>query len=170
MTLSFRRICALFALAAACAVAPCQGQGQGQDSQIKAAFIVNIAMFTSWAPLPEPAKVLVVCASPQHVLWASLRLLDGRSVNGRIWTTVDIATRKECDIDVVSATHASRNAPRLNFGTLCVIDGDTRGKHAGAITLVEEAQLVRFDVDTQQAARAGITFSSRLLRLARNVV
>lgn len=153
---------------AAFSIAPCHGQGQ--DSQIKAAFIINIAMFTIWPSSPEPAKTLVVCASPQHILWESLRRLDGRSVNGRIWTTVDIATRRSCDIDVISALAASRSAPRFNVGTLCVIDGETRGKQTGAIMLVEEAQLVRFDVDTREAARASITFSSRLLRLARNVV
>jgi hypothetical protein len=159
---------ALLALAAACTFAPCQGQGQ--DSQVKAAFILNIALFTAWPPLPEPARALTVCASPQHILWESLRQLDGRHVNGRIWTTVDTAAGNSCDINVVAAASAPRSAPKTSGSTLYVVDGATQGKYAGAIVLIEEDQHVRFDVDTREAARVGITFSSRLLRLARNVV
>lgn len=167
-----RLYAALLALAVAC-IAPDtrgQGQGQGQDSQIKAAFIFNIALYTTWAPVPDRAKGLTVCASPQHVLWGSLRQLDGRNVNGRIWSTVDIAAGKDCDIAIISAASAPRSAPKAVGATLHVIDGAAPGKYAGAIMLVEEDQHIRFDVDTREAARAGIVFSSRLLRLARNVV
>lgn len=158
----------LLALALSCIVSPCHGQGQ--DNQIKAAFILNIALFTTWPPLPEPVRALTVCASPQHILWESLRQLDGRNVNGRIWTTVDIAANNTCDINVVAASSAPCSPPKLSGSTLYVVDGATQGKYAGAIVLVEEDQHVRFDVDTHEAARVGITFSSRLLRLARNVV
>jgi YfiR/HmsC-like len=37
------------------------------------------------------------------------------------------------------------------------------------VALVEEDQHLRFDIDTKEGARAGLRFSSRLLRLARNV-
>jgi hypothetical protein len=50
---------------------------------------------------------------------------------------------------------------------LVVRDGLGRG--GAAITLVEGDEQVRFDVDTTEAARNGLRFSSKLLRLARNV-
>lgn len=141
---------------------------QGQDDQLKAAYILNIALFTTWPPLAAPARALTVCASPQHSLWDSLRQLDGRNVDGRAWTTVDAGAGKTCDIVVVTAARAPRTVPKEG-NALYVIDGTPSGTYAGAIALVEESQHIRFDVDTREAARVGIKFSSRLLRLARNV-
>jgi hypothetical protein len=158
---------ALLALAIACAAPACGAQGQ--DGQLKAAYLLNIALFTTWPPLPAAGKPLTVCASPQHALWDSLRQLDGRNVNGRSWTTVDAAAAKGCDIAVFAAASAPRSAPKEPGSTLYVVDGSAQGAYAGAVVLVEESQHIRFDVDTREAARAGIKFSSRLLRLARNV-
>jgi hypothetical protein len=53
------------------------------------------------------------------------------------------------------------------MGMLVVRDG--AGSKA-AITLVEDDEHIRFDIDTQEAARNGLRFSSHLLRLARNVL
>jgi hypothetical protein len=142
---------------------------QGQDDQLKAAYILNIALFTTWPPVAVPPKALTVCASPQHSLWDSLRQLDGRNVNGRTWVTADAGAGKTCDIVIVAAAHAPHSAPKETGSALYVIDGTPPGSYAGAIALVDESQHVRFDVDTREAARAGIKFSSRLLRLARNV-
>jgi hypothetical protein len=52
-------------------------------------------------------------------------------------------------------------------GVLVVRDG--AGSKA-AITLVEDDEHIRFDIDTQEAAKSGLRFSSHLLRLARNVL
>lgn len=144
-------------------------RAQGQDDQLKAAYILNIALFTTWPPAAVPARTLTVCASPQHSLWDSLRELDGRNVNGRTWATVDGSPGKACDIVVLAAARAPRSAPKEPGSALYVIDGTPSGTYAGVINLVEESQHIRFDVDTREAARAGIKFSSRLLRLARNV-
>jgi hypothetical protein len=159
---------ALLGLAVACNAPYCQGQSQ--DSQLKAAYVLNIALFTTWSPSPGPARTLTVCARPQHSLWDSLRQLDGRDVNGRTWVTVDASTAKVCDIAVMTAASAPHSPPEVPGSTLYVVDGSAHGKYAGAIVLIEENQHIRFDVDTREAARAGIKFSSRLLRLARNVV
>lgn len=152
-------------LAAPCCLA------QGQDDQLKAAYILNIALFTTWPPPAGPARTLTVCASPQHSLWDSLRQLDGRKVNGRAWATVDAGAGagKSCDIVVVTTARAPRSTPKEPGNALYVIDGTPSGTYAGAVALIEESQHIRFDVDTREAARVGIKFSSRLLRLARNV-
>ena len=149
---------------------------QRQDDQLKAAYILNIAMFTTWPAPAAPARALTVCASPQHSLWDSLRQLDGRNVNGRTWATVDAGAGasagagKSCDIVVVTAARAPRSAPKEAGNALYVVDGTPSATYAGAVALVEESQHIRFDVDTREAARVGIKFSSRLLRLARNVI
>jgi len=159
---------ALLALGITCT--PASALAQGQDEQLKAAYILNIALFTTWPPVASAPRSMTVCASPRHALWDSLRQIDGRDVNGRAWTTVDAALGKACDIVVLAAAATPRNAPKTPGTALYVVDGLVQGAYAGAVVLVEESQHIRFDIDTREAARAGITFSSRLLRLARNVL
>lgn len=143
---------------------------QVRDVELKAAYIFNFAMFTTWpdagANTPAAHGVLLVCAGADSALWPNLQGLNGRLVDGRAWTVVDLAAAKgqHCDIVVLART-AERPNPQA-AGVLVVRDGPG---HGAAITLVDDDEHVRFDVDTQEAAKSGLRFSSRLLRLARNV-
>lgn len=144
---------------------------QNDDSRLKAAFIFNIAQFTTWPPTPAGANpALAICASPAHSLWAGLRELDGKSLAGRALTVVDSAAGRPCHIVVYSAAAAPAVPPAAVAGTLTIVDGTRAGHYQGAVTLVEEDPHLRFDIDTREAARAGLKFSSRLLQLARNVL
>jgi hypothetical protein len=144
---------------------------QNDDSRLKAAFIYNIAQFTTWPPAPAgAARPLAICASPAHSLWTGLRELDGKALAGRALSVVDGAGGRPCDIVVYSAAAAPVVAPAAIAGTLTIVDGARSGRYQGAVTLVEEVPHLRFDIDTREAARAGLKFSSRLLQLARNVL
>ncbi|MBW8897728.1 MAG: YfiR family protein [Massilia sp.] len=147
----------------------CLAQVDGMD--MKAAYIFNFAMFTTW-PDGGARGPLVVCAHPDGPLWPSLQALNGRPVNGRPWSVTDLAHPKaaHCDIVVLARTAPQPALPAA--GVLVVRDGVVRdrGGHGAAITLVEDDEHIRFDIDTQEAARCGLRFSSRLLRLARNVL
>lgn len=172
------------------ALAPlCQAEvREVQNSALKAAYVYNIAMFTSWPAAPAGAaanRPFVVCARPSLPFWDSLRQLEGKVVDGRNWTMHDAgdgaaggtgtgigagtsAAARSCDITVFAA-ELGQSRPADGSGTLFVADGVSAGKYAGAVALVDEDRHVRFDVDTREAARLGLKFSSRLLRLARNV-
>jgi hypothetical protein len=138
------------------------------DVQLKAAYIYNFAMFTTWPDSAAARTPLFVCASPDSPLWLSLQALSGKPVNGRAWVLVELAHPKapRCDMAVLGRT-AERPA-QLPGATLVVRDGPGRGP--AAITLIDDDEHIRFDVDTQEAARNGLRFSARLLRLARNVL
>lgn len=142
----------------------CRAQVEGKD--LKAAYIFNFAMFTTW-PDPAGKGPLFVCASPDNPLWPALNALNGKPVNGRPWTVTELAHPKagRCDIAVLARTMERPAA--LTTGVLVVRDG--AGSKA-AITLVEDDEHIRFDIDTQEAAKSGLRFSSHLLRLARNVL
>jgi hypothetical protein len=146
------------------AAGACRAQVEGAN--LRAAYIFNFAMFTTW-PDGNAKAPLVVCASPDNPLWPSLNALSGKPVNGRPWTMTELAHPKapRCDIAVLART-AERPAA-LAAGVLVVRDG--AGSKA-AITLVEDDEHIRFDIDTHEAARSGLRFSSHLLRLARNVL
>jgi hypothetical protein len=148
----------------ALAAGVCRAQVEGAD--LKAAYIFNFAMFTTW-PDGNAKAPLVVCASPDNPLWPGLHALNGKPVNGRTWTVTELAHPKvpHCDIAVLARTAQQPTLPAT--GVLVVRDG--AGSKA-AITLVEDDEHIRFDIDTQEAARNGLRFSSHLLRLARNVL
>ena len=159
-TLAFLAIVTGLGLAASV----CRAQVDGTD--LKAAYIFNFAMFTTW-PDAHAKAPLVVCASPDNPLWPGLHALSGKAVNGRTWTVTELAHPKvpHCDIAVLARTAERPALPAT--GMLVVRDG--AGSKA-AITLVEDDEHIRFDIDTQEAARCGLRFSSHLLRLARNVL
>jgi hypothetical protein len=146
------------------------GLAQVRDVELKAAYIYNFAMFTTWpeanAAGAAARGALLVCASADSVLWSSLQSLNGRPVNGRPWTVIDLALVKGQHCDIAVLPRSVDRLPPAMSGVLVVRDGPG---HGAAITLVDDDEHVRFDVDTQEAARSGLRFSSRLLRLARNV-
>ena len=141
------------------------GWAQSDDAALKAAYVYNIAQFTIW-PGADTTRPLTVCLSSAHALWDSLRKLQGKPVGERKLAVLEPGPGTQCDVVVLRAG-ASRPATVAN-GTLAIVDQPKNG-YAGAVALLEEDQHLRFDVDTVEAAHAGLRFSSRLLRLARNV-
>lgn len=159
------RALALLALASSLGLAAgmCCAQVEGKD--LKAAYIFNFAIFTTW---PDAAKgPLFVCTTPDNPLWSGLNALNGKPVNGRPWTVTELAHPKAARCDIAVLAHAMERPATLATGVLVVRDG--AGGRA-AITLVEDDEHIRFDIDTQEAAKSGLRFSSHLLRLARNVL
>ena len=147
----------------------CRAQVDGVD--MKAAYIFNFAMFTTW-PGGGARGPLVVCAQPDGPLWPSLQALNGRPVNGRPWSVTDLSHPKAAHCDIVVLARTAQQPVLPAAGVLVVRDGVVRDRdgRGAAITLVEDDEHIRFDIDTQEAARCGLRFSSRLLRLARNVL
>lgn len=152
-------------VAAALACAPLHAQVR--DVELKAAYIYNFAQFTVWPDVPRPKDAFVVCASPDSALWTSLASFNGKPVGGRPWTLAEAGARLrqgDCNLLVLGR---SAERPPAAPGMLVVRDGLGRG---AAITLVDGDEHVRFDVDTEEAQRNGLRFSSKLLRLARTVL
>jgi|GEM_PF-6149687 len=148
-------LAALAMLRSACA--------QSDDAALKAAYVYNIAQFTVW---PAASRPLNVCVSSSHALGQSLRKLHGKPVGERRLAVLEAAPGAQCDVTVLRG--GGPRPAELGSNTLAIVDEPKSG-YAGAVALVEEDQHLRFDIDTAEAARAGLHFSSRLLRLARNV-
>jgi hypothetical protein len=160
------------AIAAACAglalLAATASRAQVPEAQLKAAYIYNFAMFTTWPPDPALQKLpFVVCANPEAAMWTALQGYNGKPVNGRAWALSELARPKGGRCDIAILPRGAERPLNLATGTLVVRDGAGHG--GAAIILLDDDEHVRFDVDTQEGARNGLRFSSRLLRLARNV-
>lgn len=151
-------------------------KAQVREVELKAAYIYNFAMFTIWPDAQGARAPLTVCANPDSALWPSLQALAGKPVNGRPWAMADLSNPRGAHCDVAVLARAAERPAQLAAGVLVVREGMGREVpghegpgHGAAITLIDDDEHVRFDVDTQEAAKSGLRFSSRLLRLARNV-
>ncbi|CAE6832363.1 hypothetical protein R69658_06344 [Paraburkholderia aspalathi] len=145
---------------------------QVEDVALKAAFIYNFALFTTWPPTLTAATSFNVCVAPGSPLGDNLRRLGGKSINGKPWTVREMpADVRKGDCDVAVLGKASQPLSLSSPGTTLVIrDGGIAGKNGAAITLITEDNHVHFDIDTAEAERNGLRFSSKLLSLARNVL
>lgn len=148
------------------------------ELDVKAAVLANLLAFADWpAQAAPPANAaLVLCVGPQQPLRAPLATLNGRVV--RHWV---LQVRELSDTEATAQCHAllvddallaARPALRRELASLPVLT------FADARQAVDAAVCIRLDVVDGRvsfsvnlaAARAnGLTLSSRLLRLAREV-
>jgi hypothetical protein len=149
------------------------------EYKVKAAFLFNFVRFVDW-PAPafdHPAAPIVLGIVGQDPFGDGIdRLVDGKTVNGRplmvrrIRGAADVAG---CHVLFVSGTDrvgatkvltAVHRAPVLTIG-----EAEGFADAGGIINFTREGRYVRFEINVNAASRAGLTLSSKLLRLARIV-
>ncbi|NZA25790.1 YfiR family protein [Luteimonas sp. SJ-92] len=151
---------------------------QVQEPALKAAFVYNFILFTSWPTeaLAE-ARELRLCVEAGHALAQALTELHGKPVGERRVSVQRWRAGAEpdgCHVAVVGAAGPAAETDLASAlargGLLTVSDGGTVGGNGAAIVLAREDNRIRFDVDTGRVAHARLVLSSRLLRLARRVL
>lgn len=177
--ISPRWLCA--ALGVACAAIAWMGaaraQVQASEVEVKAAFVYNFALFTSWPAGTLLANApMVLCVAPDHALQAALGRLAGKSVHGHRLEVRRISDGAVAGCHVVVLDdRAPSQALRLDPAApvLTVVDGGRAARAGGAsgpmIALSLQDSRVVFDIDAAAARQAGLQLSSQLLRLARSV-
>lgn len=167
------RLCAAGALLAAGVPAHA-----ADELDVKAAVVVNLLAFVDWPVhvVPQPQAPLVLCVGAQQPLRAPLATLNGRVL--RQWV---LHVRELAPADAIASCHALlvddgllaarpalrrelRGAPLLSFA-----DGEQAANTAVCIRLGVIDGRVAFSVDLGTARANGLSLSSRLLRLAREV-
>ena len=95
--------------------------------------------------------------------------LHGRTVGNRVLSVrqTDADSSAACDVVFVAQTGDIARVSRR--GVLVIGDGPAVLGAGGAVGLVRMGGQTRFEVNTRAAQRAGLTISSRLLRLASRV-
>lgn len=140
---------------------------QVEESALKAAFVYNIIAFASWESV-QRRDVVMVCTAVDPGFTRALTNLEGKPVGDRrlaLRQTPDSSAG--CDVLVRAVAVPAASAVR---GQLVVCDGCTLPDAVTAVALVREGTRVRFEVDVRVGNQVGVTFSSRLLRLARRVL
>lgn len=173
----FGSLSALLTLLVLLVAGPPSAFAQVDESALKAAFVYNIVAFTSWggeidadaiADAAIGPNTLVICTDANVPLDAAIARLAGRAIGRRRISVHPAAAEGGCNVLV----HAGRTSPAYATmpNALVICDGCDLPDGTTSVALVREGNRIRFDVDTAPAARAGISFSSQLLRLARRVM
>jgi hypothetical protein len=170
-----RIVFVLFALAA-CAGLQMPAHAQVDLYSLEAAYIYNFTEFTEW-PGAQPSGALTVCVEPRTELGVALGKLNGRAVAGKTWSVKPIPEAGAvgaCNVLIVedaASSAAAKSASAHDAPTLIVRAADAEAGDAPYIVmLTRDGDRLRFDIDNKEAARRHLGLSSKLLRLARNVI
>ena len=154
---------------------------QGMDlreSQVKAAFIYNFALYVEW---PTGAggeqKPHTVCLIGANNFGPTLEAIRGKLVRNRSLVLRRIVAAEDaggCDILFVSSSerinlHSILDAVR-NLPVLTISDMERFTRSGGMIGLLALDNKVQFEVNLKQAQRSQLRISSQLLKLARDVI
>ena len=147
-----------------------------EEPDLKAAYIFNFIQFIEW-----PDSDLAtdgdwpLCISPFSPLKRALTALEGkparkgRPIRVRL---LELAELRHCRVlvlhgsDIEPVLRTLRALPSAH-GILTVADEDAAGSPDIMITLGQQKNRIVFAINTDATARAGLSVSSRLLRLAR---
>jgi len=166
------RAMALLALAIASGAGARPASAQDvSEAQVKAAFLLNFARFVEWPELPSGPFTLCIAAEDGFVESVRASLL-GQNVAGHELQVRQVRagdSPADCHVMFVGFADAAGAAEllRRTRGPVLTV-GETLQflRDGGMIRVFVEQSKVRFEIDQQAAAAAGLKVSSHLLRLS----
>lgn len=146
------------------------------EDDIKAAFLFNFTKFVEW-PAADRTRPFRICTVAEPAFGTAVdRTISGETAGGRPIEHVTPATpdaARACDILFVGQLETGRVERWMGAvrGTPILVVGESRAAwdRGAHINFVVDENRVRFDVNADAASRAGLTVSSKLLRVARTV-
>jgi hypothetical protein len=165
-------------VAALCLVGAAMPAHAVDELDVKAAIVANLLAFADWPAeaAPPPNGSLVLCVAAQQPLRAPLATLNGRVVKQwQLQVTIlpsgEAPTRCHA-LYVDDAMLSARPALKLDLRSLPLLSFADAAQAADAAVCIRLDLVngrVSFSVDLATARANGLTLSSRLLRLAREV-
>jgi preprotein translocase subunit Sec61beta len=149
---------------------------EGTEYQIKGAMMVNFIKFVEW---PESAAssgndLVIIGIIGEDDFGETLEHIDGRIIGGKRLAVRHFdfpADLEACQILFVSKSEAYRTMSILDqvAGTPVLTIGETDGftRLGGMIRFFLEKSHVRFEINPDAAAHAGLKFNAKLLEIAR---
>jgi hypothetical protein len=177
LRLSGRALCGLFCAAFIFPPTAATQQVKPGEYQVKAVYLYNFGRFIEWPPSVTNAQVFTICVMGQDPFGTTLdTTLAGETINNRKLVAKRISTSRDaagCHILFISSSEASRIKDILNSveksASLTVSDMPGFTNSGGMIQFVLRDNKVRFEVNLGPAAKAGLNFSSQLLKVATDV-
>ena len=160
--------------------APCSMDAQlSSERDVKAAFLVNFAIFTEWpaATFADAAEPIVVGVSGDERLRRTIdHIARGKLFGGRALTTRNVEDANDtADIHLlfIGGLTVLRTADILKAlnGLPVLTVGDAAGfcAEGGMIAFLLERDRLRFEIRFDTTEYAGLKISSRVLALAKTV-
>ena len=172
------RLAALLALAGIVfAPAPIRAES---ESDVKAAYLFNFAKLIDWpssAFAGAKAPVVIGVIGRDSVGDELARNIAGATANGRPVevrrvAASDAGALRACHVLFIPGSERSDGVIAAVQGSPVLLVGESEGfaRRGGAIGFVKVNDAVKFDANPKAAARSGLTVSSKLLRVAREVI
>lgn len=144
---------------------------------MKAVYLYNFAQLTEWPTRPEAAGATFnICTYGQDAIASALVTLSGRAVKQqplRFLHVANVEEASQCRLLYVGEDDAERGSHLVQAlrGTpvLTVTDAPSVARSGAMLLITTEAHRLVFEVNLNVAKRSQLTFSSKLLRLARKI-
>ena len=147
------------------------------EYELKAAYLYNFALFTTWPSekMAADGSAVVFCVIAQDAQVASISGLQSKKLRDRSILVRPIVSPEDgrgCHVLFIGANGAEV-LPKLlevvrDAGALTVTDIADFARKDAVISMAIENGRLAFDVNLLNARRARLTLSSKLLKLARN--
>jgi len=142
----------------------------------KAALVYNLILFTEWTSGTSDSPTLNVCLLRDSPLFKELNKMNGRTIKGAQLKVLRLAEHSafaECAVllleqdSLMSPGQLKRKLEGLSV--LTVLDSEDTGHEGVMVFMSVFRDRIVFDINSKAAQAANISFSSKLLRLARGV-
>lgn len=150
-----------------------------REYQLKGAFLTKFAAFTEWpagAFTNATAPIVIGIMRPGLLGPEYEQVLKGQRANGHPFALRHIKSREDlegCHILFINGTSRTRRVDILAGAAkspmLTVGEGNGFIAQGGIIEFFKDEGRVRFEINVDAAARAGLKLSAKLLQLARIV-
>jgi len=148
---------------------------QLSEYPVKAVFLYNFIKFTHW-PESGESTPFELCLMGTDPFGEALATIEGKQAQGRVLhikRNVSLEEAKTCQVLFINEPEQSRLGAFLRrlekVPVLTVGDTDGFAEAGGMIGLLMDDNRVQFEVNLKAVERAGITISSQLLKLARDI-
>lgn len=143
-----------------------------REDQFKAAYLFNFLKFVDW-PAGTASDVLTVCFVGASGVEATLATgLESKRAGARRLAIRRIepnASLQGCNVLYIDANALPMRSSLATQSTLTVSDATDFAQRGGIIELFTENKRLRFDINIDNAQKAGLRISSSLLQLAAQV-
>jgi hypothetical protein len=157
----------------------CFGQGGDipQEYVVKAKYLLNIPLFTEMTPQAKAGSTYTICLIGETPMENVLALFRGKKIKNLSLVIKRIdepGQMGNCQMLFIASSERHRLQkllPEANSrGVLTVSDMRDFAQLGGIINLQNVDNRIIFDVNLSAAGKASITFSSHLLKLARDII
>lgn len=160
---------------------PTTAQAQLEKEQVMTALLYNVARFVTWpeSSFADRDAPLVIALQGKGPLQREIAGLNGKQIEGRTIVIQHLAPtqlpnrQSPCHILYIPPSNAQRLSFLLNslaHKPILTVSDMREFTHKGGILHLEGAQNVSFSLNLDRTEQAGLVISSKLFRLAKEVI